>query len=116
MAMTIHKGDPVWDGNFQLFGVDPMNGDSVWYQENPDGSITFRHDQKLDTLLAQNVEAEKETHGKRFGEWRRIGSVPDTIAANSGLDEAWEQKDMKWVKRFFNDPDNKKFRTSRGSV
>lgn len=116
MAMRIHHGPEITDRDFSLLGHDAETGDTVWIRFNDDGSFVIRHDQDVERLIRQNVEAEKETYGKRFGDWNRFGSVPDAIAQESGLDQAWEQRDMKWVKRWFNDPDNKKFRTSRGTV
>ena len=104
------------DRDFSLLGHDDETGDTVWMRENPDGTITFRHDQDVERLIKQNVEAEKETHGKRFGDWNRFGSVPDNIMISSGLDEAHKQGDKAFIKRWFNDPDNRKFRTSRGRV
>ena len=114
--MKIHTGDAIWDRSFSLLGHDAQTGETVWMKQNDDGSMTIRHDQPIDALLNANVEAEKLTHGKRFGDWNRFASVPDAVMISSGLDEAHKQKDKKFMKRFFNDPDNRKFRTSRGRV
>ena len=114
--MKIHQGDTIIDKGFSLLGHDAETGDTVWMRENEDGTFTIRHDQNVEALLKQNVEFEKESHGKRFGDWNRFASVPDNIMISSGLDEAHKQGDKAFIKRFFNDPDNKKFRTSRGRV
>jgi hypothetical protein len=114
--MKVHQGDAVWDGEFSLLGTDMDDGTSVWLKEREDGGFDIRIDQNLEPLIEANAEAVKASEGRRFGDWNRFGSVPDSIAQSSGLDKAWEQKDTAWVKRWFNDSDNRAFRTSRGKV
>ncbi|MGL4527343.1 MAG: hypothetical protein ACRCUC_10225 [Aestuariivirga sp.] len=116
MSMMIHRGEAIWDGDFSLLGRNFVTGETVWIRERDDGGFDIRHDQDVEPLLKTNVEVEKETYGKRFGDWNRIASVPDNVAMATGLDEAHKQGDKKFIKRFFNDADNRKFRTSRGSV
>lgn len=70
----------------------------------------------LERLAFENGEAEKATHGQRFGDWNRIASVPLPLMDQLGLDTAVQMGDDKYVSKVLNDPDNSKFRTSRGKV
>lgn len=114
--MTVYQGEPIWDGSFQLFGLDKETGDKVWVQTDTDGTMTFKYVQDVEALLEVNKALRDGTDDRRFGDWRHIASVPNNLAEQSGLNEAWRQRDDHFVERFFNDPDNRAFRTSRGNV
>ncbi len=70
----------------------------------------------LEQLLYENGEAEKASHGQRFGDWNRVASVPLPLLTEIGLDTAIQMGDDKYVSKVLNDTDNAKFRTSRGRV
>jgi len=63
-----------------------------------------------------NSELEKDTHGRRFGDWRLIASLPPNELAATGLEEALRQGDDRFVSRFLNDPDNRGYKATRGRV
>lgn len=105
----------IWDGPWKLFDYDYATGRSTWLMHEGD-KMTFRVDQPADAIIEANAEAEKETMGKRFGEWNRAASIPLELYHSSGLQEAWRQNDHAWIARFLNDSDNRKLRTSRGNV
>jgi hypothetical protein len=115
-GMQLHEGTPIFDGDFYLIGRDFQTGASVWGRDELNGGITIRHDIPIEETFKQNAEFEKATHGVRFGDWNRIASVPLELTTSLGLDKAIEQKDNKFLSKVFNDPDNRKFRTSRGRV
>lgn len=105
----------IFDGAWKLFDHDPVTGRCVWVTYQDDKTI-YRVDMPLDKIFAANNEAAQETNGRRFGDWNRIASVPSHLAYQNGLDDAIEQHDDKFVAKFMNDIDNRKFRTSRGRV
>lgn len=70
----------------------------------------------LERLTYENGEAEKASHGQRFGEWNRVASVPLPLLSQMGLDTAIRMGDDKYVSKVLNDGDNAKLRTSRGRV
>jgi hypothetical protein len=105
----------IWDGNWLLMETDPDSKRSVWVTHQ-DGQFVFRIDMPLDDIFDANHEAEAETMGRRFGDYNRIASVPLSLAYSSGLSEAVDQQDGTWMSRFFNNSDNKKWRTSRGKI
>lgn len=105
----------VRDGDFTLIDHDPQTGRCVWMAEI-DGQYVFRVDMPLEGMFVQNHEALMATMGNRFGDYNRFASVPLEIAHHSGVSEAIEQGDDRFLSRWFNDPDNRKFRTSRGTV
>lgn len=72
--------------------------------------------QNIDAILEANAEAEKLTHGRRFGEWSKAASVPLTFMEKTGLGDAISGGDRRYLSKVLNDADNAKFRTSRGKV
>lgn len=102
--------------DWEFFDYDPDTRTRVMWRLRDDGCAEFAIEQNVDLILAANVEAEKETHGKRFGDWNRIGSVPTRLVEKTGIDVAVDMRDQKFISKFFNDPDHAKLRTSRGTV
>lgn len=105
----------IWDGAWKLMEHDPATGRSVWMTIEDDRYV-FRVDMPLDDIFTANREAEIASHGQRFGDYNRIGSVPHHLIYQNGLDDAIDNQDDAFISRFFNDSDNRKFRTSRGRV
>jgi hypothetical protein len=101
-----------------LFERDPLTGRRTYFSldEGPPGKTLWRIEMPIDGLIESNAEAEKATHGQRFGDWNRVASVPLNIMEKSGLDVAIASRDNKFISKFLNDIDNGKFRTSRGKV
>lgn len=104
------------DNGFRLFEYDQPTGRSVWVKHEVDGKMTFRIDTPVSQILDANKDAANESMGKRFGDWRRVASIPLDMMDKSGLSEANIQKDGKFISRWLNDGDNRKFRTFGGIV
>ena len=105
----------ITDGEFVLIDHDVATGRCTWMAEQ-DGQYVFRVDMPLNDVFDQNHEAFMETLGRKFGDYNRIASVPHHLLYSSGLSEAIDQQDSKFLNRWINDSDHQKFRTSRGSV
>lgn len=100
-----------------FFEHDPEIGRTVWLVFDDKGALKGAHvEQNVDALIAQNIEAEKATHGQRFGDWNRAASVPLTFLEKTGLDHAIDAGDQRYVSKILNDSDYAGFRTSRGKV
>ena len=103
--------------NWLLFENDPEIGRKVWLGYNEKGQFRAAHvEQSVDAIVEQNRQAEIETHGKRFGDYNRVASVPLTFLEKTGLGEAIDARDRKFISKVLNDSDNSGFRTSRGKV
>jgi hypothetical protein len=116
--MIVHKGDAIWDNEFALLGIDNENGSSVWL-EYENGQMTGRakYVEPIDALLhANSIARDEEAQRSKRGDWSRIGSVPSAIRQKTGLDVAIREHDRKFVQKFFNDPDNSKFKIAKGHV
>lgn len=108
----------VWDGAWKLIDHDAVTGRSVWVTVQ-DGQTIARIDMpndKLEDIFAVNKEFEAASHSGKFGDYNRIASVPHHLVYKNGLDDALKQGDQKFINRWMNDSDNRKFRTSRGRV
>lgn len=100
-----------------FFEHDPEIGRTVWLVFDDQGRMKGAHvEQNVDAILEANAEAEKLTHGVRFGDYNRVASVPLTFMEKSGLGDAIDGRDKKYVSKILNDVDYRKLRTSRGNV
>lgn len=103
------------DGAWLLMNHDLATGCSVWMTVEDDKYI-FRVDMPLDDIFTANREAEIASMGSRFGDYNRVASIPHHLVYENGVNDAIMQRDDVWLSRFLNNSDNRKFRTSRGSV
>lgn len=100
-----------------FFDHDPEIGRTVWLIFNERGELRGAHvEQEIDAILEANAEAEKATHGQRFGDYNRVASVPLTFFEKAGLGEAIDAQDRRYLSKILNDSDYSGFRTSRGKV
>jgi len=100
-----------------FFAYDEDIKRTTWLIFNDRGEIKGAHtEQEVDDIVAVNAEAEKLTHGQRFGEWNRAASVPLTFLEKTGLGEAIDAGDRRYMSKILNDSDYSGFRTSRGKV
>lgn len=107
---------PVDEHGFHVFDWDRATGRVIWVKTEGDGSRTFRVDTPVQSILDANQEAYNSSTGERFGDWRRVASVPLDFLHQSGLHEAQEQQDDKFISKVLNDSDNRKFRTFGGQL
>jgi hypothetical protein len=108
----------IYDGNWRLADHDPITGRSVWITVQ-DGQTIARVDMpndKLEDIFAVNAAFESVSQGEKFGDYNRIASIPHHLVYKNGLADALKQGDDKFISRFMNDSDNRKWRTSRGRV
>lgn len=99
-----------------LFDDDPEIGRKVWLIFDERGNLKGAHvEQEIDAILDANAEAEKASYGK-FGDYNRIASVPLTFFEKTGIGDAIDAGDRRYLSKILNDADHKKFRTSRGDV
>lgn len=105
----------VRDGDWTMIDHELATGRTVWMTEQ-DGKFVFRVDMPLNDIFDQNNDAVIETIGRKFGEYNRVASIPHHLIYQNGVNEALEQQDGRWLSKWLNDSDNRKFRTSRGVV
>lgn len=65
---------------------------------------------------AFNDEMEKASHGRRFGDYRLLASIPPNELQATGLEEALKQGDDRFVSRFLMDSDNRGYKATRGRI
>lgn len=107
--------DMITDGAWTLIDHEIETGRSTWMTEQ-DGQYVFRVDMPLNDIFDQNNDAVVESIGRKFGDYNRVASIPHHLIYKNGVNDAIQQHDSKWLSKWLNDPDNKKFRTSRGRV
>ncbi len=110
-----------WDGDWRLIDWDPYQRISQWQiiETNSDSSLNIRirtvqHD--VDKLLDANTVERNAMAGQRWGDGRKVASVPIPIAEELGLMDAWANKDQAFVNKKLNDGDFKALRTFEGNL
>jgi hypothetical protein len=82
-----------------------------------DGTVIRRTEHKHTAeMLDNNQRLLNDSMGKRWGDGQIAARIPLNLYFSSGFAEARKQNDKKWIKRFLNDSDNRKFRTFNGKV
>jgi hypothetical protein len=100
-----------------FFSYDEDIKRTTWLVFDDKGNMKGAHvEQEVDAILDANAEMEKATHGTPFGDYRPLASVPLTFFEKSGIGEAIDAGDKRYLSKILNDADHKKFRTSRGRV
>jgi len=100
-----------------LFEHDPEIGRTVWLVFDDKGNMKGAHvEQEVDAILEANKMWADISAGTRFGDYNRIASVPLTFLEKTGLGDAIDNGDRRYLGKVLNDGDNAKFRTSRGRV
>jgi hypothetical protein len=113
---TVEVGDPL---------IDPFGGRGEIISRTPD-KVTWRGEVEpgvfaycamtvLDPLLESNKQQLNESDGKRFGDGKIVGRV-DLPTYYSTILPAVQAGDDAWVKRWFNNSENVKYRTFRGRI
>ena len=95
-----------------LWEQDRALGRRVWARF-ADGRWHTRTEYDATALVEQNRRERNDTAGQRFGEWRKIASIPLNMAFDS-VGQALKEGDRRFVKGFLNDGDNAAFRTFEG--
>jgi hypothetical protein len=112
--MTVRVGDRI--GDYFLAEYDPFSRTETWVKDLGDEWEIHRVQIGVEAAIEPNADFEASTHGQKFGDWVRIASVPNIIVQQAELDDKLAQGDDEALSRFFNDPANRKLRTSRGKV
>jgi len=103
------------DGDFVLVDYDHFSGRSVWSMFNGEKTV-YRIDYPVDKLVTQNQTERNNAPQGWQGDWHKVASVPLNMAYDSGLVEAMNQNDDKFISRMLNDSDNRAWRTKDGRV
>jgi hypothetical protein len=98
-----------------FFEHDPEIGRTVWLVFDDQGNMKGAHvEQEVDHILDANARMEQASQGTPFGDYRPLASVPLTFFEKTGLGEAIDAGDKRYLSKILNDGDYAKFRTSRG--
>jgi len=103
------------DGDWTLHSSDIKRGKHVWVRHNPDGSMTFRTDYVVDSVLDTNAAQRNVASSGWKGDWHHVASIPKNVVWDKLMD-ASIQGDEVYISRWLNDSDNAKFRTKVGRL
>lgn len=85
----------------------------VWYEEHTD-TITFRDVQDVDSILDDNRRELNFNHGKKFGNFTKIATIPNIIVNQLIKEGIWH--DPVAFKKWLNKSEFSKFRTKEGQI
>lgn len=103
------------DGDWTLVDYDHATGRSVWSYFDGQNQH-YRTDYPAQATLDENAIHRNAAQKAWTGDWHRVASIPLNVLYDSGLTEAMNQHDDKFVSRFLNDSDNRAWRTKDGRV
>lgn len=100
----------------RLLDRDPLTGRERWWHEIDDkhAVIETRYPATPDFLDAAKAER-NATAGERFGDLRKVATVPMHIWARE-IVQPMQQGDQAFLKRWLNSADHAAFRTFSGKV
>jgi hypothetical protein len=102
-------------GGWRVFEYLPDIPKISWARMDDQQQMTVRTVMPVDNLLERNERLRNETAGERWGDGKKVASIPIHIWQRE-LAEAQNQKDEKYLSKWLNDPDHAKFRTKEGKV
>lgn len=110
-----------WDGNWRLVDYDPVSEISDWYlydDTNPQKPKihmrTIQHN--VDAMLDANQAEFNAQLGARWGDGKKVATIPTNVAAALGLDDALAAGDRSFVRKVLNNSDYSKLRTFKGNL
>lgn len=106
----------IWDGNWWLVNYDEDTEVATWLTTEDGKRYIQRRDEPRQDIIASAAADRLENAGKRWGDGQVIGTVPEGYAWSSGYMRAKAEGDTAWIKRFWNDRDNRNLRTFEGKV
>ena len=107
----------ITDGDWTLINWDAEMKRSTWALHDTYGNTTtIRTDYQVDGLIDQNAEVRNIAEKQWRGDYHRIASIPLNVLWDSGLMDAQNQGDDKWLSKWLNDGDNRAWRTKEGQV
>lgn len=88
-----------------------------WECDLGDGRVICKtEDLTSAAMLEDNQRRLNESEGQRWGDGQEAGRMPLDLYFKLGLDKANKQRDRKYQRKIWNDPDYRKFRTFKGTI
>lgn len=110
-----------WDGDWKCIDYDPVEQISEWqlFEETVDGK-QFVHRRVIQHNVNQMLDANQREFnaqlGARWGNGKKVATVPTPVWSKLGLDDAFANGDWTKIKRTLNNSDYSRFRTFKGNL
>jgi hypothetical protein len=108
-----------FDGRWMLLSEDPEIGQRRWIMADPDvpNKWHVRTETWATSLIAEDNERERNASaGQRFGNRRKVASIPMNVLYGKELLEAHRADDQPYIRKFLNKPENRWMRTFEGTI
>lgn len=110
------SGAPLYSGEWQLLSDRPDIGQRKWIMAVDEHNLVVRTETYLPSLVAEaNAEDFKASDGKRWGDGQVAARMPLDLWFRD-LGEATRQGDLAYKRRYFNNSDNARWRTFKGTI
>jgi hypothetical protein len=110
---------PQFKDGWRLLSDDPEIGQRRWIMRNPEDPNQWivKTETWVPSMVAEANEKERNaTAGQRFGNFRKVASIPLADLYGKKFGEAFKADDMKYILRKLDDPDNRHLRTFEGRL
>lgn len=94
---------------------DPVEQKKTSFMEDEEGNFFVHTETVVEGLIEQNKAAFNDSDGKRWGDGKVVASI-DLPTYFNKIVPAKQAGDDAWIKRFLNDPDNRAYRTFKGTI
>jgi len=110
-----------WDGNWRCVEHDPITQISEWYLYDDSDPhkpvIRIRKIQhNINAILDANKAELNAQNGVRWGDGKKVATIPEPIFEALGLNDALRNKDRRKFRQILNDGDFSKLRTFSGRL
>ena len=109
-----------WDGDWRCYAYSSATGVSEWQMFEELGSKQFIHIRRIqhnvDQMLSANQGEYNDQLNARWGDGKKVASVPTGVWHGLGLETAFQNNDWAKIKSVLNDHDNVKLRTFKGAI
>ena len=107
--------DP-FGGKGELIDLQPGYALWAWCNELT-GEMHTCEQSEIDPILEENQRRRNASQGNRWGDGQVVASIPNALLyGDSYYAKARAAQDTKAMKKFLNDPDNRKLRTFDGTL
>lgn len=116
MQQSTPNKPPEWDGDWRLIEYDPHTQISEWWLMHDDEkTVTIRRIQHNTAAILEANKAERNANaGKRWGDGRKVATIPLLVFDKLGLNDAMANADNNYLRKVLNNSDYANLRTFEG--
>lgn len=98
--------------------INPLTGETVWFEDTQDGNFSITHEQVVDDILERNKKLANDTDRTKHGikeEWFHYATIPNIIQMKWSQEiggDIMARENRKELFKRLNDPEFKYLKTT----